>query len=152
MKTSLYAATVVCVKTRPLVYQDGGGLKRGRLSDTLYTQGRNTANIFKHTCIYSLKIRRNVCVYQISFLQMASPPAWQHAASFADTNAFMLDNRVLSDVTLLAGEDKQEIPCHRFILASRSPVFYTMFCGSLPETGRVEIPDIEAETLRNVIR
>jgi len=83
---------------------------------------------------------------------MASTPVWQHAASFADTNTFMLDNQVLCDVTLVSGTDKQEIPCHRFILASRSPVFYTMFCGSLPETGRVEIPDIEAETLRNVIR
>jgi len=85
-------------------------------------------------------------------ITMASPQVWQHAASFADTNAFMLDNQVLSDVTIVAGTDKQEIPCHRFILASRSPVFYTTFCGSLPETGRVEIPDIEAETLRNVIR
>ncbi|XP_052801428.1 BTB/POZ domain-containing protein 1-like [Mya arenaria] len=78
--------------------------------------------------------------------------SWQHSESFAVTNAHMLDAEVLCDVTILAGEDKQEVKCHRFILASRSPVLYTMFCGSLPETGVVEIPDVEASVFRQVVR
>ena len=78
--------------------------------------------------------------------------AWQHNESFASTNAYILDNNILCDVTLLAGADRQEVKCHRNILASRSPVFYTMFCGSLPETGVVEIPDVEASVLKIIIR
>ncbi|XP_052784664.1 BTB/POZ domain-containing protein 6-like [Mya arenaria] len=78
--------------------------------------------------------------------------AWQHAESFSVTNVKMLDDDVLCDVTILAGTDKREMRCHRFILASRSPVFYTMFCGSLPETGVVEIPDVEADVFQQVIR
>ena len=78
--------------------------------------------------------------------------AWQHEESFAITNARMLDDDVLCDVTLLAGKDKQEVRCHRFMLASRSPVFHTMFCGSLPEGSVVEIPDVEADVMRAAIR
>jgi len=77
---------------------------------------------------------------------------WQHSESFASTNAYILDNNILCDVTLLAGADKHEVKCHRVILASRSPVFCTMFCGSLPETGVVEIPDVEASVLNFVVR
>ncbi|WAR03268.1 BTBD2-like protein, partial [Mya arenaria] len=76
---------------------------------------------------------------------------WQHEESFAVTNAHMLGADVLCDVTILAGEEKQEVRCHRFMLASRSPVFYTMFCGSLPETGVVTIPDVEADVVRTVV-
>ncbi|WAR01933.1 BTBD2-like protein [Mya arenaria] len=70
--------------------------------------------------------------------------SWQNSESFAVTNAHMLDAEVLCDVTILVGEEKQEM--------NRSPVFYTMFCGSLPETGVVEIPDVEASVLRQVVR
>ncbi|WAR27978.1 BTBD2-like protein [Mya arenaria] len=77
---------------------------------------------------------------------------WQHEESFPVTNEHMLDNDVLSDVTILAGEDKQEVRCHRFMLASRSPVFYKMFCGSLPEAGVVEIPDFDAAVLKMMVR
>ncbi|WAR01932.1 BTBD2-like protein [Mya arenaria] len=78
--------------------------------------------------------------------------SWQHAESFAVTNTYMLDAEVLCDVTILAGKDEQEVKCHRFMLASRSPVFYTMFCGSLPETGVVQVPDVEASVFRQVVR
>ena len=78
--------------------------------------------------------------------------AWQHNESYASTNAYILDNNILCDVTVLAGTDRQEVKCHRIILASRSPVFYTMFCGSLPERGVVEILDVEASILKIVIR
>ncbi|XP_052783643.1 uncharacterized protein LOC128219731 isoform X2 [Mya arenaria] len=78
--------------------------------------------------------------------------AWQHEEPFAVTNVHMLDADVLCDVTILAGKEKQEVRCHRFMLASRSPVFYTMFCGSLPEASVVEIPDVEADVFRTIVR
>ncbi|XP_052782999.1 BTB/POZ domain-containing protein 6-like, partial [Mya arenaria] len=64
----------------------------------------------------------------------------------------MLDDDLLCDITFVAGGDKQEVRCHRFMLASRSPVFFTMFCGSLPEAAVVEIADVDADVLRMVIR
>ncbi|WAR27987.1 BTB6A-like protein [Mya arenaria] len=77
---------------------------------------------------------------------------WQHEESFAVTNAHMLGAHALCDVTFIVGEEQQEVRCHRFMLASRSPVFYTMFCGSLPEVSFVEIRDVEADVFRTVVR
>jgi len=77
---------------------------------------------------------------------------WQSDESFAHTNLRMLEDGHLCDITLLAGEERTEVRCHRFILASRSPVFHAMFCGSLPEKDVVEIPDIEPDVLRKAVR
>ncbi|KAH3748215.1 hypothetical protein DPMN_182653 [Dreissena polymorpha] len=52
---------------------------------------------------------------------------WQLSESFADTNI----NEALCDVTFAAGNEQMQIKCHTFILASRSPVFYAMFCGAV---------------------
>ncbi|KAH3792735.1 hypothetical protein DPMN_146234 [Dreissena polymorpha] len=78
---------------------------------------------------------------------------WQYADSFADTNLKMLENVALCDVTLEAGNEKKQIKCHKFILASRSPVFYAMFCGTLAESKDVIcLPDIEPSTLEVFLR
>jgi hypothetical protein len=57
----------------------------------------------------------------------------------------MLQDKRLCGVTFLVGSGKEEkIIAHRFILASRSSVFFTMFCGSFPETNKtVDVPYIE---------
>ncbi|KAH3792590.1 hypothetical protein DPMN_146086 [Dreissena polymorpha] len=74
---------------------------------------------------------------------------WQHSESFADTNLKMLDDGYLCDVILAAGNDFKRLKCHKFILASRSPVFHAMFCGTLAESSDViNIPDIEEPILR----
>lgn len=78
---------------------------------------------------------------------------WQYSALYEDTNTYMLENEVLCDVTFLVGEAKEEMKCHKYILVSRSPVFYTMFCGSVPETtGRVVVPDIDTDVWKSLIR
>ncbi|XP_052222742.1 BTB/POZ domain-containing protein 6-like isoform X2 [Dreissena polymorpha] len=78
---------------------------------------------------------------------------WQYAESFGDTNLKMLENEDLCDVTFSAGNEQEQIRCHRFILASRSPVFYAMFCGTLAESKDVIcVPDIEPITLKILIR
>lgn len=70
--------------------------------------------------------------------------AWQHAELIEDTNMHMLEKEILCDVKFVVGEEKQEIKCHKYVLASRSPVFYTMFCGSLPEKDDdIVVPDIK---------
>ncbi|KAH3792620.1 hypothetical protein DPMN_146117 [Dreissena polymorpha] len=78
---------------------------------------------------------------------------WQHSESFADTNLKMLDDEYLCDVILAAGNDHKRLKCHKFILASRSPVFHTMFCGAFAESSDViNIPDIEEPILRILVR
>ncbi|KAH3792610.1 hypothetical protein DPMN_146107 [Dreissena polymorpha] len=49
--------------------------------------------------------------------------------SLAEANLKMLDNEALCDFTLTAGKEKQDITCHKVILASRSPVFMLCFAG-----------------------
>ena len=57
---------------------------------------------------------------------------WQHS-SVLNTNPHMLENEVFCDITFLVGEKKEVIKCHTYMLVSRSPVFYTMFCGALAD-------------------
>ncbi|XP_053373266.1 BTB/POZ domain-containing protein 6-like [Mercenaria mercenaria] len=85
---------------------------------------------------------------------MASPTAWQTERSFEQTNWHMLQDGTLCDVTFLVGnEKKEEVKAHKFILVSRSPVFYAMFCGSLAESNHtIQVPDIEPEIFRVLLR
>ncbi|XP_053373103.1 BTB/POZ domain-containing protein 3-like isoform X2 [Mercenaria mercenaria] len=77
---------------------------------------------------------------------------WQDTSPFEETNLQMLENEILCDVTFLTGSSKQEVKGHKYVLASRSPVFYAMFNGSMPEKGDVEVPDIEANVLKELFR
>ncbi|XP_053373262.1 BTB/POZ domain-containing protein 6-like [Mercenaria mercenaria] len=85
---------------------------------------------------------------------MASPTAWQTERSFEQTNWHMLQDGTLCDVTFFVGnEKKEEVKAHKFILASRSPVFYAMFCGSLAESSKIlQVPDIEHEIFRVLLQ
>ncbi|XP_052223641.1 BTB/POZ domain-containing protein 6-like [Dreissena polymorpha] len=84
-------------------------------------------------------------------MEMASK--WQYSESFAETNLKMLENEELCDVIIAAGNEHKQIKCHKYILASRSPVFYAMFCGTLAESNDViYVPDIDPSTLDNLLR
>ncbi|KAH3792625.1 hypothetical protein DPMN_146122 [Dreissena polymorpha] len=65
----------------------------------------------------------------------------------------MLENEEFCDVIFAAGNEQKQIKCHKLILASRSPVFYAAFCGTLAESKDVIfVPDIESSTLDNLLR
>ncbi|CAG2218772.1 BTBD3_6 [Mytilus edulis] len=51
----------------------------------------------------------------------------------------------MCDVTFNVGADKSPIKAHKYMLASASPVFYSMFEGPLSEKGDVDIADITPE-------
>ncbi|XP_068696241.1 BTB/POZ domain-containing protein 6-like [Montipora foliosa] len=65
---------------------------------------------------------------------------------------------LLSDVKFIVGNpegecERKSIPCHKFVLAMSSPVFFAMFYGDLAETkDSVEISDCEYESLLEVLR
>ena len=66
----------------------------------------------------------------------------------------MLENDILTDVTFLVGKKKQRFKSHKYILCSRSSVFFSMFCGDEPEYKDKEVviestdPEIFALLLR----
>jgi hypothetical protein len=64
----------------------------------------------------------------------------------------MLQNELMCDVTFYFGANRTPIKAHKFMLASASPVFYSMLDGSMAETGDVSIPDIEANIFKDMLK
>lgn len=62
--------------------------------------------------------------------------------------AFLFNNTILSDVQFVVGrgDDEQNIPAHKFVLAVGSSVFDTMFNGHLASRQQViHLPDVEPQ-------
>ncbi|CAC5358126.1 unnamed protein product [Mytilus coruscus] len=76
---------------------------------------------------------------------------WRDDKTLAECMRHMLKNEIMCDVTLRVGEGRTPIKAHKYMLASRSPVFHTMFEGSMPETGEINIPDIEENTFNDIL-
>ncbi|XP_067664410.1 BTB/POZ domain-containing protein 6-like [Haliotis asinina] len=84
---------------------------------------------------------------------MASePPDWQSATDFAETNLAMLTRRIACDVIFRVGAHREIIFAHKFILVSRSPVFFSMFYGPIAEKDEVNIPEIDAGVFHSFLR
>lgn len=77
---------------------------------------------------------------------------WRDDKSLVKCMIHMLTEEVMCDVTFRVGRDKTPIKAHKYMLASRSPVFYTMFEGSLPETGEINVPDIDENIFQIILR
>lgn len=59
-----------------------------------------------------------------------------------DADSFLLNNKILSDVKFVFPNcQHEEIFAHTFLLSKKSPVFFTMFHGSLKEGSTVKIVD-----------
>ena len=65
---------------------------------------------------------------------------------------YMLQNELMCDVTFYFGANRTPIKAHKFMLASASPVFYSMLDGPMAETGDVSIPDIEANIFKDILK
>ncbi|XP_023931637.1 BTB/POZ domain-containing protein 6-like [Lingula anatina] len=79
-------------------------------------------------------------------------PDWQSKKTLAETNRYMLENEVATDVRFIVGKEMERIPAHRYMLVSRSSVFYAMFYGVLAEKNEVVIPDIAPDVFRMLLR
>ncbi|XP_071127106.1 BTB/POZ domain-containing protein 6-like [Mytilus edulis] len=78
-------------------------------------------------------------------MTMETQTDWQIGKSLLDRMKYMLDNQLMCDVTFHVGSDRSPIKAHKYMLASASPVFYSMFEGPLSEKGDVDIADIIPE-------
>ncbi|KAK3106118.1 hypothetical protein FSP39_013095 [Pinctada imbricata] len=77
---------------------------------------------------------------------------WQCNKTLPQCMTYMLDNEIMCDVTFLLGEERQEVHAHKYMLASRSPVFHAMLEGPMAERGKIEIPDIEKDIFHVFLR
>ncbi|KAL3858821.1 hypothetical protein ACJMK2_009073 [Sinanodonta woodiana] len=77
---------------------------------------------------------------------------WQTHQDVLSSNRYMFENRVACDVTFFIGKQRQEVTAHKYVLISRSSIFYAMMCGLLQETGTINIPDIEPDVFEQLLR
>ena len=77
---------------------------------------------------------------------------WQIGKTLSERMQYMLENQLMCDVTFRVGPDENIIKAHKFMLASASPVFYSMFDGPMAEKGDVAIPDVEADVFNEILK
>ncbi|XP_046576054.1 BTB/POZ domain-containing protein 6-like [Haliotis rubra] len=77
---------------------------------------------------------------------------WQSGKTLAECNLHMLTSEDSCDVSFLVGKEGTLVRAHRYILMSRSCVFYAMLCGSLAEKEDIKIPDVEEELFSEMLR
>ncbi len=90
-----------------------------------------------------------------------SAPDWQLGKSVLECNKHMFENGIDCDVTFAfptsEGPRKSMegdiLSAHKYVLISRSPVFYAMLSGpARDESGRINIEDINMDSFREMIR
>ncbi|XP_058836390.1 BTB/POZ domain-containing protein 19-like [Topomyia yanbarensis] len=85
-----------------------------------------------------------------------SQPMMDFVGKTADCREHMVNNKFMSDVVFIVGEEKQRIYGHKMFLITASKYFFTMFTGGFKESGASEVtledtdPIIFLEILRFV--
>ncbi|XP_062611532.1 BTB/POZ domain-containing protein 6-like [Saccostrea cucullata] len=77
---------------------------------------------------------------------------WRSGLSVADCNRYMLENEIHCDVLFRVGKEEKLVRAHKYVLASRSPVFDAMLYGDLAEANEIKIPDIEPPSFDVLLR
>lgn len=78
---------------------------------------------------------------------------WQSFRTLNDCNRYMLTNEIGCDITFLVGKERHRVSAHKYVLASRSCVFFAMFYGPAAESGNeIEVPDVEPDTFSLLFR
>lgn len=78
---------------------------------------------------------------------------WRKNKAVLQCNKYMYENKIDCDVTFAVGPAKEVIAAHKYVLISRSAVFYAMLSGPLANsTQNIEVPDIDPETFRKMLQ
>ena len=83
---------------------------------------------------------------------MDTTKEWQFGKTLPNRINYMLQNQLMCDVTFHVGANRTPIKAHKFMLASASPVFYSMLDGPMAEPDDVSIPDIEANIFKDILK
>ncbi|XP_064211868.1 BTB/POZ domain-containing protein 3 isoform X3 [Tribolium castaneum] len=83
-------------------------------------------------------------------------PNWQASKpTVRERNAAMFNNDLMADVRFIVGSPgaTQDIPAHKYVLATGSSVFYAMFYGGLAECKEeIEVPDVEPSAFLTLLK
>ena len=79
---------------------------------------------------------------------------WQSSKkTVLQRNAYMFDNKLMSDVSFTCGESSRIFHAHKYVLATSSAVFYAMFYGDLAqEESTICLTDAEEESFEEFLR
>ncbi len=84
---------------------------------------------------------------------------WQLEKSLSDCNRHMLENQLECDITFTflppegTAQQAPSISAHKYMLISRSPVFWAMLAGPAKEkSGTIRIEDIDRESFQEMLR
>ncbi|CAB3993420.1 BTB POZ domain-containing 6-like [Paramuricea clavata] len=79
---------------------------------------------------------------------------WQSSKkTVLQRNAYMFDNELMSDVSFTCGKSSRIFHAHKYVLATSSAVFFSMFYGNLAEKeSPICIPDAEEESFEEFLR
>ncbi|CAG2201969.1 BTBD1_2 [Mytilus edulis] len=84
---------------------------------------------------------------------MSPPYDWQATKCIAECNKHMLANQIACDVGFLVGDEQELVMAHKYVMISRSCVFYAMLHGLMAENADeyISIPDIDKETFKQML-
>ncbi|XP_067678142.1 BTB/POZ domain-containing protein 6-like [Haliotis asinina] len=77
---------------------------------------------------------------------------WQSGKTLSECNLHMLTSEESCDVSFRVGKEETLVRAHRYVLMSRSCVFYAMLCGPLAEKDDIKITDMEVEIFSEMLR
>ena len=93
--------------------------------------------------------------------EFTRPEDWQLGKKVLECNKHMFENAIECDVKFSfpppdgpkRSKEAYMISAHKYVLISRSPVFYAMLSGpARDESGRISIEDINVESFREMLR
>ena len=79
---------------------------------------------------------------------------WQSSKkTVLERNTYMFDNELMSDVSFVCGESSRIFHAHKYVLATSSAVFYSMFYGNLAQKESIiRITDADEESFNEFLR
>ncbi len=78
---------------------------------------------------------------------------WQCNKTVLECNQYMLEKQLDCDIKFTFPAEDKSISAHKFVLISRSPVFYAMLAGpAKDESGEVSIKEISYDCFWQMLR
>ena len=104
----------------------------------------------------NVSLKLSISSIRLLFQNMASKyhDDWQSSKkTVLQRNAYMFDNKLMSDVSFTCGESSRIFHAHKYVLATSSAVFFAMFYGDLAQKeSPICLPDADEESFKQFLR
>lgn len=82
----------------------------------------------------------------------ATTGIWQRGKGILACNRRMLDNQLACDIWFTLGPQREKVGAHRYMLQSRSGVFYAMLDGPGADRTHIDLPDVQPTVFWHLLR